>query len=114
MREPDMIVGGSRGVERSARELLLTAAATIHRRRAQGRYAQLAPVAADQLVHALTGIATGEHRFAEVDLADAVALAHRVVDDDNPELSPLWPHSDVSEALGMGKHPDAATRERTR
>lgn len=112
MREADVAGGGSRGAERSARELVLTAAAIVQRRRSLGRYAQLTPGAAEQLVNALIGIARGEHRFADAHLADAVALAHRVLDDDNPALSPLWPQSDVGEAFIIGEQTQPAARER--
>lgn len=95
MAEAYMAADASPDSQRSARDLLLTAATIVHRRRAQGGYTGLTPVAADQLVNALTGIATGDHRFADVRLADAVDLAHRLIDDDNPELSPLWARLDV-------------------
>lgn len=72
------------------RELLRTAASILARRRSQGRYSDLSDVASNAVVNVLTTIAVGEPPSVVVELDAAVALAHRIVDDDHPEDTELW------------------------
>jgi len=51
----------------------------------------LSPAAVAQLSNTLAAVAVAEHDPQQTDRAEAIALAHRLVDDDNPELSPMWP-----------------------
>lgn len=57
----------------------------------QTAYTSLSPTAAAELSNALEAVALAEDDLEGVDREEAIALAHRLVDDDNPELSPLWP-----------------------
>lgn len=76
-------------------ELLLQAVAVLRRRYEEGgdRYADLPPSAAAELGDLLAGIATAQQLPEGVDRDEALALAHRLMDDDHPELSPMWPES---------------------
>lgn len=73
--------------------LLLDAAAVVRRRyvRGVGRDDSVSPAAADGLSNFLEGIARSEPAQNEADLNEAIALAHRLIDDDHPEHSWLWP-----------------------
>lgn len=51
----------------------------------------LSPAAADELANALEGVSKGYPAFDQIDPKEAIALAHRLVDDDHPELSRMWP-----------------------
>lgn len=57
------------------------------------RDTSLSPAAADELANVLEGIAEGHPAFDEIDPREAIALAHRLVDDDHPELSGMWPRT---------------------
>jgi len=75
-------------------ELLLQAVEVLRRRYEEGgRYGELPPFAAAELGDVLAGIATAQRAPEGVDRDEALALAHRLVDDDHPELSPMWPES---------------------
>lgn len=72
--------------------LLLTAAAVLRRRYVHGVYdASLPPTAAEELANILQAIARNQPNFDKVDRKEAIALAHRLIDDDHPELSRMWP-----------------------
>ncbi|MDR7304584.1 hypothetical protein [Haloactinomyces albus] len=75
------------------RSLLLDAAAVLRRRyvRGVGRGDGLPAAAAEGLSNFLEGIARSEPALHNADLNEAIALAHRLIDDDHPEHSRLWP-----------------------
>lgn len=72
--------------------LLLEAAAVVRR-----RYvycvgdASLSPTEAEELAKTLETIARNGSGFDDVERKVAIGLAHRVIDDDHPELSRMWP-----------------------
>ena len=73
-------------------ELLIHAASALRRRYASGRsYHELPPSAAADLGDRLAEIASAPHPAGGHDREEAIALAHRLLDDDHPELSPMWP-----------------------
>jgi hypothetical protein len=74
------------------RRLLVHAAATVRRRAARpGGYAGLSAAAAHGLCATLDEILADAPELDRVSRTDAVCLAHRVLDDDHPERSDLWP-----------------------
>lgn len=79
--------------ERGAQDELLLQAAAVLRTRygTPGRDHELSPPSAAELGNTLTAMATSEQPVADADRETAVALAHRLIDDDHPELSPMWP-----------------------
>ena len=85
---------GGPGVELSdaAGELLTQAVLTLRQRCAQrGSYCGLSQAAVDRLSETLTGVAAAAPAADQVDRDEALSLAHRIIDDDHPEASPLWP-----------------------
>lgn len=74
--------------------LLLQAAGVLRLRYVQCRRdTSLSPATADELANVLEGIAEGYPAFDHIDPKEAIALAHRVIDDDHPELSHMWPRT---------------------
>jgi len=71
--------------------LLRHAAAVVRARGERGGYAGVSPEDAAELSSTLESIAATAHDDDGVDGDEAVALAHRLIDDDQPELSPMWP-----------------------
>lgn len=72
--------------------LLLVAAAGLRRRYVHRvGDASLSPTAAEELATIFEGIARNQPGFDKVDRKEAIALAHRLVDDDYPEHSRMWP-----------------------
>lgn len=53
----------------------------------------LSPAAASELADAFEGVAKGDPEFDPIDPKEAIALAHRLMDDDHPELSRMWPRT---------------------
>ncbi|MGW4490122.1 hypothetical protein ACWEOE_40705 [Amycolatopsis sp. NPDC004368] len=53
----------------------------------------LSPASAAQLASVFEGLANGHPDFDQIDPKEAIALAHRLIDDDHPELSGLWPRT---------------------
>lgn len=53
----------------------------------------LSPAAAEELANVLEGVAEGRPAFDRIDPREAIALAHRLIDDDHPELSGMWPRT---------------------
>jgi len=51
----------------------------------------LSPAAAAELAEVFDRIAEGDPAFDQIDPKEAIALAQRLLDDDHPELSRLWP-----------------------
>jgi hypothetical protein len=56
----------------------------------------LTPKAANQLADVFDGLSSGDPAVDQIDPKEATALAHRLLDDDHPELSRLWPGNSVS------------------
>lgn len=74
--------------------LMLQAAGVIRLRYVVcGRHDELSPVAADGLADVFDGLSNGDPAFDQIDPNEAIALAHRLLDDDHPEQSRLWPRS---------------------
>lgn len=82
-----------KALHQAQRSLLLDAAAVLRRRyvRGGGREDRVSPGAAEGLSTFLEGIARSEPALHKADLNEAIALAHRLIDDDHPERSRLWP-----------------------
>lgn len=75
-------------------ELLLQAVAVLRRRYEEGdRHAELPPSAAAELGDVLARLTTAGHAPEGVDRDEALSLAHRLIDDDHPEASPMWPRT---------------------
>lgn len=73
-------------------DLLRQAVAVLQSRSKRGKdFVDLSPAAVEQLSNILEAVAVAEHDPQKTDRAEAIALAHRLVDDDSPELSPMWP-----------------------
>ncbi|MDL5158611.1 hypothetical protein [Actinomycetospora termitidis] len=71
--------------------LLLRARSTVLLRRRVGRYPELSDAAVNVVTNGLTTLAV-DPTAAPGELHDeATALAHRILDDDHPEASVLWP-----------------------
>ncbi|WP_245975983.1 hypothetical protein [Amycolatopsis palatopharyngis] len=51
----------------------------------------LSPLAADELANVFEGLAKSDPAFDQIDPNEAIALAHRLIDDDHPEMSRMWP-----------------------
>ena len=51
----------------------------------------LSPAAANELADVFESVAHGDPAFDQVDPKEAIALANRLLDDDHPELSGMWP-----------------------
>lgn len=72
--------------------LLLDAARVVRRRyvhRVGG--AGLSPAEAAELVNTFEAIASNQPGVDNVGRKEAIALAHRLIDDDHPEHSGMWP-----------------------
>ena len=83
---------GSRMLGHADSELLTQAVLALRRRcRQRGNYRGLSTEACDQLGDTLTVLVTGSPSEVRVDRAEALSLAHRILDDDHPEASPMWP-----------------------
>lgn len=75
--------------------LLLQAAGVLRLRYVQCRTdTSLSPSAANELANVFEGIAKGYSTFDQVDPKEAIALAHRLIDNDHPELSRMWPKTE--------------------
>lgn len=86
------MVGEKSTAQASQNELLRHAALLLRTRcRRGGRYSGLSAAAAAELCDALETVRTVADQADGIDRGEAIALAHRLVDDDHPELSPLWP-----------------------
>lgn len=85
------MVAEEASVSEGQETLLRHAAEVVRARSRSGDYAGVSPVAAAELSSTLEAVAAVADDPHGVDREEAVALAHRVVDDDHPELSPMWP-----------------------
>ncbi|QYN24450.1 hypothetical protein [Amycolatopsis sp. DSM 110486] len=74
--------------------LLMQAAGVLRLRYVQcSQDTSLSPTAATELAAVFEGIAKGHPDFDQIDPKEAIALAHRLIDDDHPELSGMWPRT---------------------
>ena len=74
--------------------LMLQAAGVLRLRYVRcGRDDGLAPAAANELADVFESLSYGDPAFDQIDPNEAIALAHRLLDDDHPELSRLWPRT---------------------
>lgn len=74
--------------------LLLQAAGVLRLRYVQSRRdTSLSPAAAGDLANVFEGMANGHSDFDQIDPNEAIALAYRLIDDDHPELSRMWPRT---------------------
>jgi hypothetical protein len=74
--------------------LLLQAAGVLRLRYVQCRQdTSLSPSTANELADVFEGVAKGYSAFDQIDPNEAIALAHRLIDDDHPELSRMWPRT---------------------
>ncbi|MEB3366492.1 hypothetical protein [Saccharopolyspora mangrovi] len=82
-----------RDLHEAQRSLLLDAAAVMRRRygRGIGLDHSMSPTTAERLATVFEGIARAEPALDKADRNEAIALAHRLVDDDHPEHSRMWP-----------------------
>ncbi|KAA9166045.1 hypothetical protein FPZ12_003585 [Amycolatopsis acidicola] len=72
--------------------LMLQAAGVLRLRYVECRHdTSLSPAAANELADTFEGFAKGDPEFDQIDPKEAIALAHRLLDDDHPELSRMWP-----------------------
>ena len=85
------MVAEKASVQEGEQTLLRHAAAVVRARGDRGGYAGVSPADAAELCSTLESIAATADDHDGVDREEAVALAHRLVDDDHPELSPMWP-----------------------
>lgn len=53
----------------------------------------LSPTAAIELANVFEAVAQGDPEFDQIDPKEAIALAHRLIDNDHPELSRMWPRT---------------------
>ncbi|WP_145736146.1 hypothetical protein [Saccharopolyspora dendranthemae] len=84
-------VNGGAELLEAQRCLLLDAATVMRRRYARSGEVVMSPSTAEALATVLEGIARSEPALQRIDRDEAIALAHRLVDDDHPETSRLWP-----------------------
>ncbi|WP_326837364.1 hypothetical protein VSH64_21130 [Amycolatopsis rhabdoformis] len=74
--------------------LMLQAAGVLRLRYVKcGQDSSLSAAAASELADTFEGVAHGDPAFDQLDPKEAIALAHRLLDDDHPELSTMWPGS---------------------
>lgn len=91
-QESGALLNSTMTLRESQCSLLLTAAAVLRRRYVHRvGDANVSPTAADELARILEAIAGNRPPFDKVDQKEAIALAHRLIDDDHPEHSRMWP-----------------------
>ncbi|MBK1789463.1 hypothetical protein [Prauserella cavernicola] len=74
--------------------LMLQAARVLRLRYVECSYdIGLSPDAAAELANVFEGVSKGDPAFDQIDPNEAIALAHRLIDDDHPELSRMWPRN---------------------
>ncbi|GAB3165621.1 hypothetical protein [Amycolatopsis sp. NPDC004378] len=72
--------------------LMLQAAGVLRLRYVEcSQDTSLSPAAANELADVFERVAHGDPAFDQVDPKEAIALANRLLDDDHPELSGMWP-----------------------
>jgi hypothetical protein len=90
--------------------LLLRARTIVLLRRRSGRYPELCDAAVNVVSNGLTGVAVDPEAVPAALYEEATALAHRIVDDDHPEDSPLWPPPGPDLPVTSWIHPDDGPR----
>lgn len=85
------MVAEEASVQEGRQTLLRHAAAVVRARCKNNGYDGVSPADADHLCSTLESMAATADYQGGADREEAVALAHRLVDDDHPELSPMWP-----------------------
>ena len=87
---------------RESQDNLLKQAAKILRTRYElGKgYDDVSSAEAADLVVALEATASATDGADGVDREEAIALAHRLVDNDQPEISPMWPRASTDTLPG--------------
>ncbi|AIJ24631.1 MULTISPECIES: hypothetical protein [Amycolatopsis methanolica group] len=84
--------GRASSVDNTYGSLMLKAAGVLRLRYVQcSQDTSLSPADAEELAEVFERIAEGDPAFDQIDPKEAIALAHRLLDDDHPELSILWP-----------------------
>ncbi|MFJ8917739.1 hypothetical protein [Amycolatopsis sp. NPDC102389] len=74
--------------------LMLQAAGVLRLRYAEcSQDTTLSPAAANRLADVFESVAHGDPDYDQIDPKEAIALAHRLLDDDHPELSRMWPRT---------------------
>lgn len=91
-QESDVAPHTMTGLRRAQRSLLIDAAAVLRLRymHCVGD-AILSPTMADELANIFEAVANDHPALDKVDRKEAIALAHRLIDDDHPEHSRMWP-----------------------
>lgn len=90
---------------RAVTTLLLRARSTVLIRRRSGRYDELCDAAVNVVTNGLTTVAVDPAAVPSALREEATALAHRIVDDDHPEVSPLWPAAGPDLPVTSWVHP---------
>lgn len=72
---------------------MLLAASVIRLRYVDCGHDGLSPARATELADVFERLANGDPAVDQIDPNEAIALAHRLVDNDHPELSRLWPRT---------------------
>ena len=88
-------------VRESQDDLLKQAARILRTRYELGKgYGDVSSGEAADLVVALEATASATGGAEGVDREEAIALAHRLVDNDQPEMSPMWPRASTDSHPG--------------
>jgi len=88
-------------VRESQDDLLKQAAKILRTRYELGKgYDDVSSAEAADLVVALESTASSPGGVDGVDREEAIALAHRLVDNDQPEMSPMWPRASTESRPG--------------
>ncbi|WP_433803476.1 hypothetical protein [Actinomycetospora sp. CA-084318] len=90
--------------------LLLNARSIVLARRRSGRHPELSDAAVNVVCNGLTGVAVDPGAVSAQLREEATALAHRIVDDDHPEESPLWPVPGWDLPVTSWLHPEQRPR----
>lgn len=90
--------------------LLLQARSVLLARRRTGHYDELSDAAVNLVSNGLTSVAVDPQAMPTPLREEATALAHRIVDDDHPEDSPLWPPPGEDLLVTSWVHPDHGPR----
>ena len=88
-------------VRESQDDLLKQAAKILRTRYELGKgYVDVSSAEAADLVVALEAVASTAPGVDSVDREEAIVLAHRLVDNDQPEMSPMWPRASTETRPG--------------
>ncbi|MEV0055205.1 hypothetical protein AB0H34_32475 [Saccharopolyspora shandongensis] len=102
-RKPGVLPDTGKALRGAEYSLLLSAAAIVRRRYVHcGGDASLSQTSANELANVFGAVAREHPALDEVDRREAIALAHRLIDDDHPEHSRMWPtYREPDRAIGM-------------